>query len=231
MGVRRVGGTALKPAPSAQDYDVDEDEVTSVFEEEDEDETALRSHIVQSGRDAARKAAESGSEFISDFKFSEDPQLIKFMSDEPIAVYKQHWINERQGRKSFTCLKEKCPLCRRAGHKAQQKYGYSIVNITGADEPIPQLLAVGLRAWKQLDALNEGRTGPLSKGYWAVSRTGSGNTTTFAFVPVKDRDLAEDWEIDAESVTQALDQVVAVDGTAIRIDSLAELNEIAKEIT
>ena len=231
MGVvRRPGNTATqnRTAPSAADYVNDEDDTT--FEVEDENESPDRSSIVQSGWDAARKASASSGEFVQDFKFTEDVQLVKFMAGEPIAVYKQHWVQERSGRKSFTCLGDKCPLCRKAGHKPQQKYGFSIVNLS-ADEPTPQLMAVGIRAQKQLDALNEGRTGPLDKGYWGVSRTGTGNQTTFAFVPVKERDLAEDWDMDAESVVEALDEVTPVDDSAIRIDSLSELNDVAAELT
>lgn len=227
MGVRRVGGAAV----SVADYTEGEE----AFETENEDEVPARSSVVQSGWEAARRAqkesASSGG-YVTDFKFSEDVQLVKFMSSDPIAVYKQHWVQERkgQGRMSFTCAGAKCPLCVKVGHKPQQKVAFSIVNLS-AETPLPQLLSVGVRAAGQLDALNEGRTGPLDKGYWALSKSGTSTSTTYSFVPVKERDLAEDWDIDPEDATEVLDGIEPVDDSAIRVDSLDQLNEIAAELS
>ena len=116
MGVVRKAGTAV---PSMKDYASDDD----AYEVENEEEMAERTSIVQSGWAAMRKAAasSSGGDYVTDFRFSEDPALVKFLSSEPVAVYKQHWINERAGRKSFTCAGAKCPLCNKVGHKPQQK--------------------------------------------------------------------------------------------------------------
>lgn len=228
MGVRRVGGAA----PSVADYTGDDE----AFEAENEDEVPARSSLVQSGWDAARRAqresAQSSGGYVTDFRFTEDVQLVKFMSAEPIAVYKQHWVQERkgQGRMSFTCAGAKCPLCTKVGHKPQQKIAFSIVNLS-AEEPIPQLLSVGVRAAGQLDSLNEGRTGPLDKGYWALSKSGTGTSTTYAFVPVKERDLAEDWDIDPEDAAEVIDGIDPVDDSAIRVDTIDQLNEIAAELS
>lgn len=224
MGVRRVGA-----APAATDYLEDED----VFETENENEVPDRSSIVQTGWDAVRRVQQEAREgFVTDFRFTDDMQLVKFMSAEPIAVFKQHWIQERkgQGRMSYVCAGAKCPLCTKVGHKPQQKIAFSVVNFM-VKPPKPQLLVVGLKAASALDSHNDGRFGPLDKHYWALSKSGEGTKTTYAFIPVKASMLAEDWDIDPEEAAEALDSVEAVDKTAIREDSLDVLDEVASELS
>jgi len=203
--------------------------VNDIFETEDEDEVAERSSVVQVGWAAAKKvAAKVSKSYASDFKFEEDVQLIKFLSAEPMS-FSQHWV-QRTGKKSFVCLgTSQCPLCR-AGNKAENKFAFSIVNLM-EEEPQVQMMTVGLRLCGQLEKLNsDPKTGPLDRIFWAVSKSGQGTKTSYSIMPVKERDLPEDWDLDASEVAELIRDLQPLGPDALRMSTKAELTEIAREI-
>ncbi len=226
MAVRRVN-------PNVDSY-LEDDENTEldlgkVFELEDEDEAADRSSVIQVGWASAKKiAAKVSKSYASDFKFEEDVQLIKFLSPEPMS-FSQHWV-QRQGKKSFVCLgTPQCPLCR-AGNKAESKFAFTVVNLMEED-PQVQMMTVGLRLCGQLEKLNsDPKTGPLDRLYWAVSKSGVGPKTTYSIMPVKDRDLPEDWDLDVTEVTNTISDLKPLGPDALRMSTKAELADIAREI-
>lgn len=212
----------------------DEDIKTTpnVFEEDDEDEVPVRSSVIQVGWGAANKvASKAAKSYATDFRFEEQVQLIKFVSSEPMA-FSQHWV-QRNGKRSFVCPNTpSCPLCR-AGNNAESKFAFSVVNLSGDESEglQVQLMTVGIRLFTQLGKLNEDpKTGPLDRMYWAVSKSGQGAKTTYSIMPVKDRDLAEDWEIDPAEVKIALKSLKALTVDALRPSTMEELKEIAREI-
>jgi len=203
--------------------------VDEIFETEDADEVAERSSVVQVGWAAAKKvAAKVSKSYASDFKFEEDVQLIKFLSAEPMS-FSQHWV-QRTGKKSFVCLgTSQCPLCR-AGNKAENKFAFSIVNLMEED-PQVQMMTVGLRLCGQLEKLNsDPKTGPLDRIFWAVSKSGQGTKTSYSIMPVKERDLPEDWDLDASDVAQAISDLSPLGPEALRMSTKTELADIAREI-
>lgn len=210
------------------DEDVDAT-VDSVFEEENEEEVADRSSVIQVGWSAARKVQEKVSrQYATDFKFEEDVQLIKFLSAEPM-IFSQHWVT-RTGKKSFICLgTADCPLCR-TGNKADNKFAFSVVNLMD-EEPTVQLMTVGLRLCGQLEKLNKDpKTGPLDRMYWAVSKSGQGTKTSYSIVPVKERDLPEDWDLDVEVTAKVVSTLSPLGVDSLRMSTKAELAEIAREL-
>jgi len=201
----------------------------AVFETEDEDEAADRSSVIQVGWAAAKKVqAKVAKTYATDFMFEEDVQLIKFLSPEPM-IFSQHWV-QRTGKKSFVCLgTSQCPLCR-AGNKAENKFAFSIVNLSDED-PSVQLMTVGMRLCGQLEKLNgDPKTGPLDRMFWAVSKSGQSTKTSYSIMPVKERDLPEDWDLDAEHVRQTLSTFSPLGTDALRMSTKAELTDIAREI-
>jgi hypothetical protein len=201
-----------------------------MFEDEKEDEIPERSSVIQVGWSAAKKIADSaGSEYTKDFKFEAEVQLIKFLSAEPMA-FSQHWV-ERKGKKSFICTGGKsCPLCMR-GNRPESKFAFSVVSLLD-DEPQTQLMVVGVRLYGQLDKLNsDPKNGPLDRLYWAVSKSGKDQKTSYSILPVKERDLAEDWDIDVEAADKLIGRLAALGVDALRIPSDNELRDIAREIS
>jgi len=216
--------------PNVSSYLDDEDiEDASLFAAEDENESAERSSVIQVGWAAAKKVqAKVAKTYANDFKFEEDVQLIKFLSPEPM-IFSQHWV-QRTGKKSFVCLgTTQCPLCR-AGNKAENKFAFSVVNLTD-EEPSVQLMTVGMRLCGQLEKLNaDPKTGPLDRMYWAVSKSGQSTKTSYSIMPVKERDLPEDWDLDVEEVRTIVSSLEPLGTDALRMSTKAELTEIAREI-
>jgi hypothetical protein len=229
MGVRRI---------NVDSYLEDDAETTTpateadVFEEDSEDEVPERSSVIQVGWGAAKKvASKAAKSYATDFRFEEDVQLIKFLSSEPMC-FSQHWV-QRQGKKSFICPgTPACPLCR-AGNNAESKFAFSVVNLSAdeSEDLTVQMMTVGIRLVTQLGKLNEDpKTGPLDRMYWAVSKSGQGAKTTYSIMPVKDRDLADDWDIDPTDVIAALKSLKALDADSLRPNTMDELKAIAREM-
>lgn len=234
MGVQGNALRVRKEAPNVNSY-IEETEVMTnqveedVFEEEDENEIPDRSSVIQTGWSAAKKAVSQASKsYTADFKFDEDVQLIKFLSSEPMS-FLQHWV-QRPGKKSFIGW-DGDPLCR-VGNKPEQKFAFTVVNLSD-EEPQIQMMTVGIRLCGQLEKLNsDKKTGPLDRPdiYWAVSKSGQGTKTSYSIMPVKERDLAEDWEIDPAAAAELISNMKPLGPDALRMSTKAELEEIAKEI-
>jgi len=220
-----------KDVPNIDEYastapEVDED----IFVEEDENEVPDHSSVIQKGWAAAKKVSTKPTKtFATDFKFDEDVQLIKFISDEPMA-FMQHWVN-RPGKKSFISIGEGDPLIA-IGSKPDPKFAFTVLNLSDED-PKVQLMVVGVRLCGQLEKLaSNAKTGPLNRPdlYWAVSKSGEGTKTSYSLVPVKERDLAEEWEIDPVAAAELIKSMKPLGPEALNMSTKAELEEIAREI-
>ena len=201
-----------------------------LFVEEDENVSSSNSSIIQTGWAAAKQAAaNSNKAYATDFKFDEDVQLVKFISDEPM-VFMQHWVN-RAGKKSFISIGEGDPLIE-VGSIPSQKFAFTVLNLSD-EEPQIQLMIVGKRLCSQLEKLtSDKKTGPLNRTdmYYAVSKSGTGTKTTHTVVPVKERDLAEDWDIDPVVTAEYVNTLKPFGPEVLYTSTKAELVEIAREI-
>lgn len=170
--------------------------------EDDDDEVDYRSidrKSMAGGWGNAEKVKTADSPFAQNLKVTEVEQVVKFLEDEPYASYRQHWINERQGQKSFTCLSdlhdEGCPLCD-AGHRPSSRFSFNVAVLSGKEDPLLRSYDCGPRVIDQLKNLHQStKTGPLTKHYWAISRTGKKGSTQTNHQVVKERDLDEEWGI------------------------------------
>lgn len=228
-----MGVNSLSTTPNLDSYtsnEVDNTE-TEMFEVENENEVADRSSVIQTGWAAAKQAvAKSSTTYPTDFRPSEETQLIKFISNGPM-TFMQHWIN-RPGKKSFISIGEGDPLIE-VGSKPDQKFAFTVVNLQSED-PQPQLWIVGVRLFTQLDKFaSNPKTGPLNRPdmYWEVSKSGSGTQTTYNLTPVKERDLAEDWELDPVKVAALISSMKPLGPEALHTSTKSELAAIAREIS
>lgn len=229
MGVR-IEKTAPNVDSYASQATTDVEELEEVFIEEDEDEVPDHSSVIQSGWSAAKKAvAKSNKTFATDFRFDEDVQLVKFISSDPMC-FMQHWVN-RPGKKSFISIGEGDPLIE-VGSKPDQKFAFTVLNLSDED-PQLQLMIVGVRLCGQLEKLaSDKKSGPLNRPdiYWAVSKSGTGTKTSYSIVPVKERDLADDWDIDPVAAAELIKTMKPLGPEALHTSTKAELAEIAREI-
>lgn len=201
-----------------------------LFIEEDENVSSGNSSIIQTGWAAAKSATTKSSKFATDFKFDEDLQLIKFISSEPMS-FMQHWIT-RPGKKSFISTGENDPLIA-VGSVPSQKFAFTVLNLSDAENPQLELMIVGVRLCKQIEKFaSDTKTGPLNRPdmYYAVSKSGTGTKTTHSIVPVKERDLQEDWDIDPVATAAYIKTLKPFGPEALYMPSREELAEIAREI-
>jgi hypothetical protein len=189
-------------------------------------------NIIQSGWDAGEKLARPSTGYTKEFKFTEGGfQVVKFLDENgPFAVYRQHFLKNKEGQKSYISLGTNDPLCVKLNSKPEEKRAFSIVNLSAEGGPQRQMLIASPRLWKSLHSAHFSPQGPLTKNYWALSRTGKQQTTTYHINAVKGRDLMEDWNIDeavAEAVIAESKPFTAAD---LRTPTWEELEAIADSL-
>jgi hypothetical protein len=86
------------------------------------------------------------------------------------------------------------------------------------------------RLYKTLHAGEFSPQGPLTKNYWAISRTGIKQQTVYNLMSVKARDLQEDWGIVEAEAEAAIANFKPFERSAIREDNHAALVEIADSL-
>jgi len=210
------------PAVDASDY----------LEPEVEDATPKHGTTVQAGWGAAdaflRPKKESG-DYPTDFRFSDQQQLVRFLEDAPFLVYEQHWI-EKEGKKSFVCLGDDCPLCNILGDKPRAKFAFNVL-VLSEETPNVQILTAPPTLARQLRAANDDpRRGPLTKFYWSISRQGSGPQTTYTLDRVRATDLAEEWELNADDVEALAASSDLHTADAVYVTERAELLTVARAL-
>ena len=188
--------------------------------------------LVRGGWGSVDAVKNADSPFAQRLKVTDDPQIIKFLNDEPYASWRQHWV-ERQGQKSFVCIadfdEKGCPLCD-AGSRPSIRIAFNVALLIPGEEPVLKSYEVGPRVIDQLKNFHtDPRTGPLSKNYWAISKTGKGATTATAHQPVKERDL-EEWGLSNVDDAQLKDLISkAYTADIISIPSRKDLLDVANE--
>lgn len=174
----------------------------------------------------------SGGEYPDDFKYSETRTLVRFIDDAPVVNYKEHWINEiTEGRRTFVCLGSNCPLCLDVVHKPVSKHKFNVINL-GVKPFLHQVMTVSsVRFYETLQQHASGSFGPLSAGYWTLSRTGVKQNTSYQMIPVKARDLQEDFGVN-EADVQAFAKTITPYSSErlISRSSLKDLQELANKL-
>jgi len=201
-------------------------------DDDDDDDDApppKSTRAVRKGWGGAKRVKEQSSDFADELKISDEAVLIKFLEDEPFASYRQHWI-EREGKKSFTCLEDDCPLCD-IGDRPAGRYAFNIL-LLSEGEPTNKVWIVGNRLEGTLENYaKDKKTGPLTRHYWSVSRTGKGSNTQYNIQMVKERDLEDDWEVEPleEDVIKRYAKN-CWDDSAVGLQTRKQLQAIADEV-
>ena len=204
--------------------------------EDDEDDSSSKpaSRVIKRGWAAAAQVKAAGSAYAQSLKVGEEPLIIKFLEDEPYASYRTHWV-ERAGQKSFVCISDidakGCPLCD-AGNRPSHKFSFNVVLLNPGEEPTTKSYDVGTRVIDQLKNFHmDQRQGPLTKHYWAVSKTGKGTSTSTNHQMVRERDLG-DFDVDALTDVEIKSLAKsAYTEEIIRIPGRKELLDIAEELS
>jgi len=187
---------------------------------------------VQSGWDAADSFT-SSNDFPTEVKFEEGKhQVFKFLDENgPFAIYKQHFLQQKtSGKRSYVCVGADCPLCLKLSDRPENKRAFTVVTLTHKEGMQRQMLISGARLYQALHAAHYSPQGPLTKGYWAIARVGTGPQTNYTVTPIKERDLDEDWSIDPEKAKKAVASYDVYTSNLIKEHSIEELDEIAESL-
>jgi hypothetical protein len=212
-----------KPTMGADDYLV----------EDSADASPKHGTTVQAGwgaADAFLKPKKQMGDYPVDMKFTEQTQLVRFLEDEPFRVYEQHWVDRSEGKRSFVCLGDECPLCTIAGDTPRAKFAFNVL-VVSEETPQVMILTAPPTLARQLRAANEDeRRGPLTKFYWAISRQGTGPSTQYTLDRVRATDLAEEWELDAEELNAVTANAVKHTAEAVYVAPREELLAVARQL-
>lgn len=218
--------------------------VGSVDEAEMAAEAALNARPITSSTSSAvtsgwgTSPTSSGEGFPEEFKYAQDEEfkVIKFIdprNEGPFASYKVHWLSQiTVGKRSFISPGPNDPLTIKLGSTPTQKYAFTIVNLSEPEGFKRQILVAGARLFGMLKNANTNeKSGPLTNGYWAISRTGKLTATSYNLRPIKERDLQEDWGIDPVKASEFCATVQPYDKSVIRVSSVEELERIAESLS
>lgn len=212
-------------APDAASYVADD------IDDRPQQNTASSSSVL-SGWDAADTFATSG-DFPTEVKFEDGKHLVfKFLDENgPFAIYKQHFLKQKtSGKRSYVCIGADCPLCLKLQDRPENKRAFTVVTLNSNEGMQRQMLISGARLYQALHAAHYSPQGPLTKGYWAIVRLGKGPQTAYTVTPIKERDLEEDWKIDADKASSAVESSEVYTRNLIKEHSLEELTEIAEDL-
>ena len=189
--------------------------------------------IIRSGWGAVDTLKQEDANYAVRLKTGNDPVLIKFLQDAPYASWRQHWVN-RTGQKSFVCREgiddRDCPLCD-AGNRPRPLFAFNVLLLERGEEQALRSYEAGTRDIATLRNFNDdARQGPLSKHYWAVSRSGTGPQTQYNHLLIKERDLSDEWGI-TPLTSEILESAAskAYDADIMRISSYDEMVALVNE--
>ena len=214
------------PTIEANDYAID-------YTEDAPDAAPKHGTSIQSGwaaADALLKPAREKGDYPNDFRFSESVQLVRFLENEPFSVYYQHWLDRSEGKRSFVCLGDDCPLCDILGDKPRGKFAFNVLIVTDETPSVQILTAPPMFARQLRAASDDTRRGPLNKYYWAISRQGTGPQTTYTLERVRATDLADEWELDAEKLDELAQNAVKYGAETVYVTPREELLQIARSL-
>lgn len=221
------------------DYEPEAAEVEDDTNEDDGDESesvdlSKARRTIQRGWGKAEQVKASSSAFAERLKIEKgETLLIKFLEDEPYTSYRYHWLDGRKGQKSFTCIDEidpkGCPLCA-AGDRASSRFAFNVALYVDGDW-VNKSYEGGPRVMDALKTFHtDTKSGPLTKHYWSVARSGKQGSSSTNHAPVKERDLEEDW--DAKPISDDTMKTLmknAYDASIVFIPKRSSLVEVAAE--
>jgi len=197
----------------------------------EETTTTSNSHVSEGWDAVEALLSQDSKEFPTDFKFSEEPQLVKFLQDRPFATYESHWIERPKGKKSFVCMGDGCPLCEILGDKPRGKFAFNVLVLSGEEKTVQVLTAPPSLARQIKKAHDDERKGPIDREFWEISRLGTGPTTQYTLDFVRGRDLDEEWKLSPDAVKELVaNAVLFTADEVVRETPRSELLDIARSM-
>lgn len=240
--------TKRKAAPSGEEYtahgtptdvrpdflpeDAVQGEEAAQFEPESVEQTMIRA-TPRGGWDAADEVQKKVKSLGDFFVFDEDPVLLAFVQGAPFDSYLVHWVDTKDGRRSFRCTEnDECPLCE-VGDNPSAKFSFWVAAFEfGKDDNVDyasKIMETGTRLKNTLRDIDGDprKGGPLEGNFFSAHRTGKKQSTQYHIARVKDRDLLDDWQLSADDGRQAVKELEATGAPRLYIPNLEDLEAAA----
>lgn len=191
------------------------------------------------GWGASRRAIESTSSFAQNFKPVKEIQIVKFLEAEPYAAYARHWlermIDGRKQLRTYLCLDSlgaPCPICDGLGDRPQAVSAFNVALIDDDGTVTRKSWDVGVKLLRQIqNAHEDSKLGPLTRPFFAVSKSGTGPTSSVALNPILRASLlTEDYGVVAPDEAE-LAALELYDESIIEIPKRSQLEEIVDELS
>jgi hypothetical protein len=143
------------------------------------------------------------------FKIEEQKKLMAFVNEDPFDWHACHWLDWiTEGSKSVICwdslrdadnnptMPERCALCLAGDKPKKLSVFFNVISLEDPETPILKVLEVGKMVSDMIqDYSEDSKTSPLNKPglFFEVSKTGDPKKPTYKIVPVKARDIQEDY--------------------------------------
>lgn len=190
------------------------------------------------------KRVVGGGDFADEFRPSKikGSTLIKFLEDGPFDNYLQHWIDELK-KHSYVChddeyfddYQDGCPLCE-IGDKPKTVSLYNILDLTDPRKPKVKIWAPGVTVSDLIERLAESsKTSPINRDdlYFEVETTEKNKKWTTTILPVKARDLEEDFEmkpLSDDEIDGYLEDIFEDRADQTQVETYDDLVDIAKQL-
>jgi hypothetical protein len=234
---KRITKRVAAPPRDLDERDIDdEDEDVTTPSVDGERKLDPRAKLLRPGWTEGQKNMDATSSFAQAFKPEEKSKAIKFLQDSPYASFRRHWVDRqtKDGKvtRAYTCLEsvgEECPLCE-MGLRPQAVSAFNVAECGDDGQVLLRSWDVGARLFQTLKGYaNDPKIGPLTKGFYVVSRTGKKSTTSYNVIPVRAGNLEEDYDIPVPS-DEDLAGLVLYTMEIVSIPTRKDMQELADEL-
>jgi hypothetical protein len=202
-----------------------------------DDEAPAKSSL-SSGWAGHKKSKAKSSRFNDEDKFTvdeNDEQLIIFLDDEPFATWNEHFLKDVDGKKSFVCAEDSCPICE-TGDTPGYRAAFNIVVFDGDGNPT-------VKYWSAtpdpLDAIEaqafHERTGPLTNptSYFVVLKKKKAKRFHYTMERVQARDISAEFGFEplSEAEIEELIPGKFEIKDAVKPSTMRELRDAADEVS
>jgi hypothetical protein len=191
---------------------------------------------IRGGWTDAQRQMDSTSSFAQSLKLEEKAVVIKFLEDTSYANFRRHWVDRttKDGKttRAYTCLQtvgKNCPLCE-IGDRAQAVAAFNVALIGDDGQVLIKSWDVGPRLYNVLKGYaNDPKIGPLSRGYFLVSKTGKKGTVQHNVSSVSRTALRDDYDIEPPEQYE-LDALTKYTPEIVEIPLPKDIRELAEEL-
>lgn len=229
---KRVASTTPRPDPDPEPEDDDAEPQGN-----GDDAPKMKSPLRPGSWGGAQQVMDSTSSYAQAFRPGERIDAIKFLQDSPYTAFRRHW-HESIGQdgqrmvRAYTCAlsyDSDCPLCE-AGNKPQAVSAFNVALLDENGGVSLKSWDVGARIFNVLKSYaNDPKIGPLTRGYFVVSKSGKKQNTQYNIIPVKESSLTEDYGFTPPS-EEDLRRLVLYTVDIVEITPKSKLRELAAEM-